>query len=56
MNLEGDILPRMEVRTCKYCGENGLGIVRGALGCTGDIWVCSVCNKQTNTLRKNIKK
>ena len=43
-------MAKLEVRTCKHCGETGLGIVRGATGYMGNIWVCPSCNKQENTL------
>ena len=42
-----------EVRKCPECGKKVLGEVITQLGCTGDIWVCSACTKQINTLHSN---
>jgi len=47
---ECDIMAKLEIRTCKHCGETELGIVREATGYLGNIWVCPSCNKQENTL------
>ena len=43
-------MAKLEIRTCKHCGETGLGTLRSTTRYRGDIWVCHSCNKQENTL------